>query len=85
MSPAVTAEAHVCTVTTGTGELGVVAGAQTQHGLVGGVEAAGLRRKILSISGTKVLPWSRCRQSTGEVPAVELTRQFPHEPETEGI
>ena len=42
MSPAVTAETHVCTVTTGTGELRAAAGAQAQSGLVGGVEAAGL-------------------------------------------
>ena len=44
MSPPVTTEAHVCTVTAGTGELGTGAGAQTEDGLVGGAETAGLGR-----------------------------------------
>ena len=44
MGPAVTALPHLYTVTAGTGELGTGAGAQTEDGLVGGAETAGLGR-----------------------------------------
>ena len=91
MSPPVTTEAHVCTVTAGTGELGTGAGAQTEDGLVGGAETAGLGRtrsvicSSVTPAGTRAIPWSRCRLSTGEVPAVELTRPSRHRPETGGV